>query len=117
MKEVKLSTKIYSKDFSIRSLGYSCEEVDRFLDEINVEIAKLERELATSLEKYRTSETLRISADKKYKELNLELCKLKASKTVESSSSANFSNIELLNRIANLESMVQQLLDNNKDKS
>ena len=117
MKEVKLSSKIYSKDFSITSLGYSCEEVDRFLDEINVEIAKLERELATSLEKYRTSETLRISAEKKYKELNLELCKLKASKTVESSSSANFSNIELLNRIANLESMVQQLLDNNKDKS
>ena len=61
MKEVKLSSKIYSKDFSIKSLGYSCE--------------------------------------------------------VESSSSANFSNIELLNRIANLESMVQQLLDNNKDKS
>ena len=37
MKEVKLSSKIYSKDFSIKSLGYSCEEVDRFLDEINVE--------------------------------------------------------------------------------
>lgn len=117
MKEVKLSSKIYSKDFSIKSLGYSCEEVDRFLDEINVEVAKLERELASALEKFKTSETLRINSDKKYKEMNLELCKLKASKTIESSSSANFSNIELYNRIANLESMVQQLLDNDKNKS
>ena len=45
MKQVKMSNKVYTKDFNVKSLGYCCEEVDAFLDEINMEIVRLEREI------------------------------------------------------------------------
>ena len=44
MKEIKVSGLVYSKDFQIKALGYSCEEVDLFLDDVNLQIVRLERE-------------------------------------------------------------------------
>ena len=34
MKKVEFSDKVYEKDFHIKSIGYDCQEVDAFLDEI-----------------------------------------------------------------------------------
>ena len=47
MKEEKLSSKVYSKDFKTKAFGYDVREVDSFLDDLNIEIVKLEREIET----------------------------------------------------------------------
>ena len=43
MKAIKVSNKVYLKDFQIKSLGYDCREVDIFLDEVNEAVIRLER--------------------------------------------------------------------------
>ena len=111
MKKIRVSNKIYTKDFNIKSLGYCCEEVDAFLDEINMEIVKLEREIEELNDKLRSSEAKRQFAEKSNKDLSLELYNQKAQHTVHNHTGANFNNIELLNRVANLEKMVQKLLE------
>ena len=111
MKTVKVSNKVYSKDFSIKSLGYDCREVDSFLDEINEEVVKLEREIASLQEKMRQLEGKNSVLDQQYRNVSLELYNTKAQNGVASTSSANFSNMELFNRISNLEKMVKKLLD------
>ena len=116
MKQVKMSNRVYTKDFNVKSLGYCCEEVDAFLDEINIEIEKLEREVEHLKRELSTQQTLTNMHANKSKELNLELCNLKAQNGVSSTTTANFANIQLLDRIGNLEKMVQKLLDNNKSK-
>lgn len=113
MKQVKMSNRVYTKDFNVKSLGYCCEEVDAFLDEINMEIVRLEREIEDLNAKLKTSETKRNIAEKSNKDLSLELYNQKAHHTVSTNSSANFNNIDVLNRLANLEKMVQRLLDKN----
>ncbi len=116
MKEIKISQKVYTKNFNVKSLGYCCEEVDEFLDELNLEIVKLERKIEGLLEKNRQLDASRMALEQKNKELSIEVYNLKAHNPIPSSTNANFSNIDLLNRIANLENMVQKLLDQNKDK-
>jgi len=116
MKEIKISQKVYTKNFNVKSLGYCCEEVDEFLDALNLEIVKLEREKDHLIEKNRQLDASKLALEQKNKELSIEVYNLKAHNPIPSSNSANFSNIDLLNRIANLENMVQKLLDQNKDK-
>lgn len=111
MKEIKISKKVYEKDFKIKSLGYCCEEVDRFLDDINSEINKLERENDELRDKNENLEASLKAYDKRYSDLSVKYVEVKAQSTTSLASNANFSNIELLNRIANLEKMVQELLD------
>ena len=113
MKQIKISNKVYSKNFNVKSLGYCCEEVDAFLDDLNMEIVRLEREIEELQDKLRTSESKRQVLEKSNKDLSLELYSQKAHNTVSTNTNANFSNIDLLNRIANLEKMVQRLLDRN----
>ena len=45
MKDTRLTDTILRKKFNTKALGYCAEEVDAFLDEINIEIEKLEREI------------------------------------------------------------------------
>jgi DivIVA domain-containing protein len=116
MKDSKISRKIYEKDFNTKALGYCCEEVDAFLDDINFDVEKLEREIETLKEKLHSSECRCAANEQKIKDLSRELYSQKAQNAVSSTSNGNFSNIELLNRIANLEKMVQSLIDNNKSK-
>ena len=111
MKIVKVSNKVYSKDFSIKSLGYDCREVDAFLDEINEQIVKLEREIDSLNEKMRQLEGRNSALEQQHKSVSLELYNAKAHNGVTSTSNANFSNIELFNRISSLESMVKKLLE------
>jgi len=111
MKSVKVSNKVYSKDFSIKSLGYDCREVDSFLDEINEEVLKLEREIEHLNEKLRQLEGKNAVLDQQNKSISLELYSAKAQNGVVSTSSANFSNMELFNRISSLEKMVKKLLE------
>ena len=113
MKQVKMSNKVYTKDFNVKSLGYCCEEVDAFLDEINMEMVRLEREIEDLNARLKTSETKRNIAEKSNKDLSLELYNQKAHHTVSTNTGANFNNIDVLNRLANLEKMVQRLLDKN----
>ena len=114
MKEIKISKKVYEKDFKVKALGYCCEEVDRFLDEINEEIVKLERKLEDAIKEKDAFEAKYMASEQKAKQLSVDIVTVKAQSTVTSSSNANFSNIELLNRIGNLEKMIQALLDKNK---
>lgn len=115
MKEMKISNKVYEKDFSIKALGYSCEEVDKFLDTLNVEIVKLERELESlNAEKQKLS-YLKNALEQDNSKLKKENYTLRATNNVTTNNNANFSNIDLLNRIAHLETMVQQLLDKKED--
>jgi DivIVA domain-containing protein len=45
MRDTRLTDTILRKKFNTKALGYCAEEVDAFLDEINIEIEKLEREI------------------------------------------------------------------------
>ena len=114
MKEIKISKKVYEKDFKVKALGYCCEEVDRFLDEINEEIVKLERKLEDAIKEKDALEAKYMASEQKAKQLSVDLLTAKAQSTVTSSSNANFSNIDVLNRIGHLEKMIQALLDKEK---
>ena len=116
MKDNKISKKIYEKNFNIKALGYCCEEVDAFLDDVNFDVERLEREIETLKDKLSFTETCLRAQEQKVKDLTRDLYNQKAQNAVSSTSNGNFSNIELLNRIANLEKMVQTLIDNNKSK-
>ena len=56
MKEIKLSNKVFSKDFKTKAVGYDVREVDSFFDEVNIEIAKLEREIENLNQKLQIAE-------------------------------------------------------------
>lgn len=111
MKEIKISKKVYEKDFKVKALGYCCEEVDKFFDEINMEIVKLERTNKELEERNEHLNSLLSVSEKKNASLSMDLANMKAQNAITSTSNANFSNIDLLNRIANLEKMVKELLD------
>ena len=72
MKKVLFSNKVYEKEFNIKALGFDCQEVDRFLDEINIEINKLEREIASLKESKSILETTHHALEQKNKELLIE---------------------------------------------
>lgn len=107
----KLSEKINQVDFQRKPFGYTVEEVDGYLDGVVTEVIKLEREIESLNEKLRASEGAKAVLEQKNKELSIELYNYKAHNGVTSTSSANFTNIELLNRISNLEKMVKSLYD------
>lgn len=111
MKEVKFSDKVYKTDFKVKSLGYGCEEVDQFLDEINFNIVKLEREIQRLIEQNSDLERSKAMLEAKNKDLVKEICSLKAQNFIPSTSNANYSNMEILNRITSIEEMIQRLLD------
>ena len=67
----KMSNKVYTKDFNVKSLGYCCEEVDAFLDEINMEIVRLEREIEEIIQMYNKNNEL---ADLLNNEFSLNSC-------------------------------------------
>ena len=73
MKEEKLSSKVYSKDFKTKAVGYDVREVDSFLDEINEEVLKLEREIEHLNEKLRQLEGKNAVLDQQNKSISLEL--------------------------------------------
>ena len=116
MKSVKVSNKVYSKDFQIKSLGYDCVEVDVFLDQINEEIVKLERETEVLKNQIRTLEGQKSALEQQNKSISMELYNAKAVNGVASTSNANFSNMELFNRISSLEGMVKKLLEKENGK-
>ena len=111
MKNIKFSQNVYEKDFNVKSVGYDCHEVDSFFDEINLEIIKLEREIDNLKELNKSLEAIKSVLEQKNKDLQIEITTLKASNTVSSSSNANFSNIQLINRISTIESNVKRILD------
>ena len=115
-KAIKLSDKIYSKDFSIKAMGYSCEEVDGFFDEVNIEIDKLERELEKIKNDLSKEQSENSALLQKYNNLYLENTAIKAQNGVSSNNTASFNNIELYNRVSNIEYMLKKLLDE-KNKS
>lgn len=111
MKNVVFSNKVYNKDFKIKAVGYDCQEVDTFLDEINIEIVKLEREISALKETKNTLETSKQASEQKIKELQYENSSLKAQSNVASSSNANLNNITMLNRLSALEVSVKKILE------
>ena len=78
MKSIKVSNKVYSKDFQIKSLGYDCREVDSFLDEVNENIVKLEREIESLKDQIRTLEGQKSAVEQQYKNVSMELYNAKA---------------------------------------
>jgi DivIVA domain-containing protein len=116
MKSIKVSNKVYSKDFQIKSLGYDCREVDSFLDEVNENIVKLEREIESLKDQIRTLEGQKSAVEQQYKNVSMELYNAKAQNGVALTSNANFSNMELFNRISSLEGMVKKLLEKENSK-
>lgn len=111
MKKIELSNKVYEKQFQVKALGYDCQEVDSFLDEVNLEISKLERQISRLMDEKEIQETNRLALEQKVKELQIENASIKASKNVESTSGASFTNIQTLNRLANLEEKVNKILE------
>lgn len=108
-KDEKLSSKVTNQNFVVKALGYCCEDVDKFLDDLNLEIVQLERKVE-QLEK----DNYRLQADaigdkQAIKDLNFKLNLSKAQDNT--TASINYSNIDLLNRITNLENMVQEILN------
>ena len=111
MKEEKLSSKVYSKDFKTKAVGYDVREVDSFLDDLNIEIVKLEREIAALKESKNILETSKQASEQKIKELQYENSSLKAQSNVASSSNANLNNITVLNRLSALEVSIKKILE------
>ena len=111
MKEEKLSSKVYSKDFKTKAVGYDVREVDSFLDDLNIEIVKLEREIESLKQSLQTAEAEKKVAESNYRELHLQMIKTKSQETTYAASSANFSNMDLINRMASLEVKVQKILN------
>lgn len=116
MKAIKVSNKVYLKDFQIKSLGYDCREVDIFLDEVNEAVIRLEREIDALKEQIRTLEGQKSALEQQNKSISMELYNAKAINGVASTSNANFSNMELFNRISSLEGMVKKLLEKENNK-
>lgn len=117
MKIVKVSNKVYSKDFQIKALGYDCKEVDTFLDEVNEAVIRLEREIDALKDQIRTLEGQKSALEQQNKSISLELLNAKATNGVTATSNANFSNMELYNRISSLEGMVKKILESINNKS
>ena len=111
MKETRLSKRINSKNFSTKSIGYTAQEVDAYLDEITDEVLILERAIEEYTSQIRALEGKNAALEQKNRELSLELCTAKANQTVVTASNSNFSNMDLFNRIADLEKMVKKLLE------
>ena len=89
----------------------SSRQASAYEDEINEEVLKLEREIEHLNEKLRQLEGKNAVLDQQNKSISLELYSAKAQNGVVSTSSANFSNMELFNRISSLEKMVKKLLE------
>lgn len=111
MKNVVFSDKVYNKDFQIKAVGYDCHEVDTFLDEINLEIVKLEREIASLKDAKNIYEASKTVSEQKIKELQFENSTLKSQSNLPSSSNTNLNNINILNRISSLEVNIQKILE------
>ena len=67
MKDIRLTDTILRKKFNTKALGYCAEEVDAFLDEINEEVLKLEREIEALQEKMRQLEGKNSVLDQQYR--------------------------------------------------
>lgn len=111
MKEEKLSSKVYSKDFKTKAVGYDVREVDSFLDDLNIEIVKLEREIETLKQSLQTAEAEKRVAESNYRELHLQMMKTKSQEATYAASNANFSNMDLINRVAEIEVKIQKILN------
>lgn len=111
MKEIKLSNKVFSKDFKTKAVGYDVREVDSFFDEVNIEIAKLEREIENLNQKLQTAEAEKKVAESTCRDLNMQMIKIKSQETTIASSGANFSNMELYNRISQIEVQLQKIIN------
>ena len=116
MKRVSISEKIYEKEFTLKSYGFDCHEVDNFIDEINFEVSKLEREIESLKDACKNLEATKNALEQKNRDLQLENSNLKATNNVSSTTHANFSNIQLLNRISSLETNVKKILDKLNDQ-
>lgn len=117
MKKVILSKNVYETDFNIKAVGYDCKQVDQFLDELNIEIEKLERQIEELKEKVTSLEGQNNVLNSKNRDLNTQLYTAKSQNAVSSFSSANLSNMDVYNRISDLESKVQKILDIVTNKS
>ena len=52
------------------------------------------------------------ASEQRNNDLNVQIASLKAQSTVASTTNANFSNIDILNRLSRLETMLNKLLEN-----
>lgn len=111
MKQIKLSDKIYEKNFEIKPYGYSCQEVDAFFDELNEDIAALERSIEDSKDKIVRLEMEKKGLEKENRKLSIANLEKNAQNQVENKTTANFNNIDILERLSNLESMVKAICD------
>lgn len=103
---VKLSDKVYLKDFTKREVGYDVREVDSFLDDMNLSIRKLEREMEL-LQKEA------LSLQQTIKELQTERIALRAEMTrIESLSNtkSSYNNIDMIQRLSRIEDALHQLM-------
>ena len=106
----KLSEKVYEHDFQAKSFGYDARQVDSFLDELNVDIEKLESKLQ---EQEKEIKHLKSEVDNyisKINQLTKALASAKASDLADNKSSASGMNLEMIKRISNLEEMVNKIL-------
>ena len=71
----------------------------------------MERELDKANEKIQTLEAEKKVLESSNRELQMQLFKLKSQEVTMSNSSANFSNMDLINRVADIEVKVQKILD------
>ncbi len=115
MKEIRLSNKVYKKNFSLKAYGYDTLEVDTFLDEVNLEIFELEKKIENLIIENESLKRDKILVETTNNDLRKENFKLKTSNTVNQNQVSNFSNIDILNKIANIETLIQEI-NNKMDK-
>lgn len=107
----KLSDLIYEKDFTRAQFGWKAEEVDEFLDKINVSVIELENELSSLKREYSILNNKNLALTERNNKLELENTKLKGAKsTSEVINTDNYNNVKLLERISRLEDSVQELV-------
>lgn len=115
-KKITLSNEIYIADFDIEHSGYNCWQVDTFLDNLNIEIAKLERTIADLTKEKITLKNDLETAYKENRDLEKKIAVYKSQLPVASTNSDGLRNIDLINRISNLETMVNEILETIKNK-
>lgn len=115
-KKITLSNEIYIADFDIEHSGYNCWQVDTFLDSLNIEISKLERNIANLTKEKETLKNDLETAYKENRDLEKKIASYKSQLLVPTTNSDGLRNIDLINRISNLETMVNEILETIKNK-
>lgn len=102
----KISNKIYLKDFTRREVGYDVREVDSFLDDINLDVRKLERELEFAQREISSlRQTIKELHEAKLA-LQAELTRMES----QSNTKSSYNNIDMIQRLSRIEDTLHQLI-------